>query len=270
MQLRETVTFNVPDGAKVRIEAEEDSQASVSLVLDGGAMCDVSVDDNATVFVVSLQTSPGLVRQKSITRTGATVHFQNVSLAKEIDHELRSHLSGEHAVSNVDWIFYAKEAEKQRISAHNIFEAKDGGGEIVMKGVAEDNAHVFCDGMINIGLQGGGTDTYLTENVLMLDSSAKVDAIPGLEIKTNDVKASHSATVSKVTAEDLFYFAARGIDESLARHMYIEGFLGAMTNALPCTTTKELVLDSIHRKYEQQFIFDVVVPNLYLQLHLLQ
>ncbi len=59
----------------------------------------------------------------------------------------------------------------------------------------------------------------------MLDKTANVDAIPGLEIRTNDVKASHSATVSRVTEEDLFYFRSRGIDPVTARHMFVEGFL---------------------------------------------
>jgi Fe-S cluster assembly scaffold protein SufB len=96
--------------------------------------------------------------------------------------------------------------------------------------VAEGKAYVRCDGLLEIGPGGGGTDAYLTEDVLMLDPTAKIDAVPGLEIKTNDVKASHSATVSRVTPEDLFYFAARGISQAEARRMYVEGFLNSVLN----------------------------------------
>ena len=152
------------------------------------------------------------------------------------------------AVSDVDWIFYAKGDDKHTLSARNVFEAQEGGGEITMKGVAEGKAHVRCDGLIDIGLQGGGTDTYLTEDVLMLDDTAKVDAVPGLEIKTNDVKASHSATVSKVTPEDLFYFASRGIDQTEARHMYVQGFLGDLTEKIVDVEIREEVLAGIEKK----------------------
>lgn len=248
MQLRETVSFSAPDNADISIIAEEDSQSAVSIILEGSASVTVDVAMNATLTIVTLQSTNGTVSQKSSVAEGATVHFQNVSLAEEVEHQLRSHLKGPHAVSNVDWIFYAKNTEKHRISARNIFEAKNGGGEIVMKGIAENKAHVLCDGMIEIGLQGGGTDTYLTENVLMLDSSAKVDAIPGLEIKTNDVKASHSATVSKVTGEDLFYFAARGIAEDEARHMYIQGFLSELTAKISDSTVQQSLLEYIEAK----------------------
>lgn len=159
----------------------------------------------------------------------AEMRFVCISL----DHQdalcaIRSKLVGEHAVSNIDVVCLADQKDNQKITAENIFEAKDGGGEIRMRAVAQDTAHVTLSGMITIGEDGTGTQTYLTEDVLMLDPTAKVDAVPGLEIKTNDVKASHSATVSKVTPEDLFYFGSRGIEEKLAREMYIEGFLGEL------------------------------------------
>ena len=118
-----------------------------------------------------------------------------------------------------------------------------------MKGVAEEKGHVQCDGMIEIGNGGTGTDTYLTQDVLMLDKTAKVDAIPGLEIKTNDVRASHSATVSRVTDENLFYFAARGIIEKEARRMFVEGFLGEMVERIGDRAVREETLASVKGKY---------------------
>lgn len=250
MQIREVISFAVPSGAYVHIIVEADSQAVVSLVTQGDMTMEVVAKNDATISVITLQTISGVIRQTSKVQTGATLHFHNVSLAEEVDHTLRSHLVGAHAVSNVDWIFYAKDTEKHRVSARNVFEANNGGGEIVMKGVAQDSASVFCDGMIEIGLQGGGTDTYLTENVLMLDTTARIDAIPGLEIKTNDVKASHSATVSKVTAEDLFYFASRGIDAHVAKHMYVQGFLGELTAKI----TDDSICDAVYSEIEKKIV----------------
>ena len=185
---------------------------------------------------------------------GANAKFsmQNVSLGTgKLEHNLLSDVRGAQAESSVDWLFYSKNSERQHINARNVFHAQDGGGEIVMKGVAENEAHTVCAGMIEIELDGGGTDTYLTEDVLMLDTTAKVDAVPGLEIKTNDVKASHSATVSKVTAENLFYFASRGIPGHVAREMYVLGFLGGLTQRIANERERTAVLEAIERKYKR-------------------
>jgi Fe-S cluster assembly scaffold protein SufB len=83
----------------------------------------------------------------------------------------------------------------------------------------------------------------------MLDPTAKVDAIPGLEIQTNDVKASHSASIARLSSEELFYFAARGIGDRDARRMYLTGFLGEFAGELPHSPLK----DRIHRALVSKF-----------------
>lgn len=188
----------------------------------------MTLEEDAHAIVVCLYhgTAASEIRQTAEIAAGAHLHWINVTLGGGIDQSLISTCTGDGAVSTIDWVFRASDQEKQVLSAKNIFCASNGGGEITMKGVAEGKAHVGASGMIEIGPKGTGTHTYLSQHVLMLDPSAKVDAIPGLEIKTNDVKASHSATVSRVTPEDLFYFGARGIAEEEARRMYIDGFFG--------------------------------------------
>jgi SUF system FeS cluster assembly, SufBD len=146
---------------------------------------------------------------------------------------MRSELCGDAATSNIQTLLYARGQEAQTCDVRNVFLASHGGGQITMKAVAEEQAKLTMHGLIEIAEQGSGTDTFLTQEVLMLDPAAQVHTVPGLEIRTNDVKASHSATVSRITPEDLFYFQSRGIDELQARTMFIEGFLGQVFEAVP-------------------------------------
>lgn len=246
-QWREIVAYEACD-EQVRIHVGDDSVAVIVLTLQGQVEVIATVQSNAMLTVLCIQVEESTISQKAHLSTGASMRWQNVSLAP-VTHTLESRAEGPHARVDVDWMFYAKGNEKQLLSATNTFEALDGRGEILMKGIAEQEAYVRCDGLINIGIKGTGTDTYLTEDVLMLDSTAKVDAIPRLEIKTNDVKASHSATVSKVTPEDLFYFASRGIDEQVARNMYVQGFLGELAQHITHDETRATVLAHIDQKY---------------------
>lgn len=187
--------------------------------------------------------------QRSRLAAGARIAWRNATLGGgKVGHDLLSRADGHNAVSDIAWLFYARGAESYRLTARNSFEAPGGGGEMTMKGVAEERGHVACDGMIGIGLAGGGTDTYLTQDVLMLDPTARVDAVPGLEIRTNDVKASHSATVSRVTEEDLFYFAARGIPRDDARGMYVQGFLRGMAARVSDSEARRVLELAIERK----------------------
>ncbi len=254
--LTESVDHAVTDArAHLCIHAGAGSSATVCLELKG-ASCDVEIflEDEATLNVLCVQTSGAdatvNVRQRTKVGNGAKLTMQNVSLGgHDVAHDLVSNVTGNNATSSVDWMFYAAGSERQKLSARNVFDGRNGAGEILMKGVAQDTAHTAANGLIEIGLAGGGTNTYLTQDVLMLDSSAKVDAVPGLEIKTNDVKASHSATVSRVTAEDLFYFGARGIAQAEARKMYVVGFLGDITGRIANGRWRDRILESIEEKY---------------------
>jgi Fe-S cluster assembly protein SufB/Fe-S cluster assembly protein SufD len=212
---------------------------------------------NASLTFLQVQALPPSaklrIRQQSAIGAGARLEWQNVTLGgAEVDQTLRSEVRGAGGESSIDWVFYAKDAERYTLSVRNIFNAREGSGEITMKGVAEERAHVGARGLIDIGLQAGGTDTYLTQDVLMLDPTSKVDAIPGLEIKTNDVKASHSATVARVTPEDLFYFGARGIPEKVAREMYVLGFLSDLTGKIADERAKEKLGELVEAKFRRE------------------
>lgn len=195
--------------------------------------------------------------ESSLTLTHrGTVEEGGISLLRiatlgtgDTQHTLRTELTGAGAISTVDWMFHARGTAKHRLEAVNAFLAPRGGGEMTMWGVAEEKAHGSVNGMIAIGLNGGGTDTYLTQDVLMLDPLARVDAVPGLEIKTNDVKASHSASVRRVSPEDLFYFASRGIGTEEARRMFLTGFLATFVDKIAAPDLRQAVGERIAKKY---------------------
>jgi Fe-S cluster assembly scaffold protein SufB len=96
----------------------------------------------------------------------------------------------------------------------------------------EDQASVVSRGVIEIASKGRGTETFLSDHVLLLDPKAQARAVPKLKIETNDVKASHSASVSRIHPEDLFYMMSRGISKEEAREMYVEGFLAELLEGI--------------------------------------
>lgn len=238
----------------------EDAHSHLVIIVDAGVAATVGVvlgadveshaqeiflNRHAHLTIATLshpQMKDAWIAQRTKIDTDAQIVVQNATAGGErITHDLVSAIEGDHGESTVEWLFRSRGKESAMLTARNVFAARGGGGEMTMKGIAEGKGSVKVDGMIDIRRHGTGTDTYLTQDVLMLDPTAKVDAIPGLEIGTNDVKASHSATVSRVTADDLFYFAARGIEESVARAMYIEGYLSEYIEKIPHENMREEV-----------------------------
>ena len=76
-----------------------------------------------------------------------------------------------------------------------------GRGEIVVKAVVMGKGSLGLKGMIKIGEKAVLTEAFLRQNILLLGEDAKATAVPELEIETDDVKASHAATVGQIDKE---------------------------------------------------------------------
>jgi Fe-S cluster assembly protein SufB/Fe-S cluster assembly protein SufD len=68
---------------------------------------------------------------------------------------------------------------------------------------------------------------------MILSKDALADAIPGLEIETNEVKATHSASVAQINEEEIFYLTSRGLSEDEAKKLIIVGFFEPIVERIP-------------------------------------
>lgn len=98
-------------------------------------------------------------------------------------------------------------------------------GEVEVRAVVEDNGILKLKGMILIKEDAAGANAFLRFKVLLLGKNARAEVDPGLEILTNDVKASHAASVGQVDEEQLFYLMSRGINKKEAVKLIVEAFL---------------------------------------------
>ncbi|MDG6997006.1 MAG: SufD family Fe-S cluster assembly protein, partial [Nitrososphaerota archaeon] len=98
-------------------------------------------------------------------------------------------------------------------------------GRILSNSVLKDRSQSVFKGMIRIGKDAKNANAYLAGHSILLSPDAKSDAIPGLEILTNDVKATHSASVAQIDADQIFYMMTRGLSEDEAKKFIVLGFL---------------------------------------------
>jgi Fe-S cluster assembly protein SufB/Fe-S cluster assembly protein SufD len=86
--------------------------------------------------------------------------------------------------------------------------------------------------MIRIKEKASKSNSFLSGRSILLDKDAKSDAIPGLEIFTNDVKATHSASVAQIDEEQIFYLKTRCLSHAEAERTIIEGFLEPLSRKM--------------------------------------
>ena len=124
-------------------------------------------------------------------------------------------------------------------------------GNILFKGVVNDNGTSIFQGMIQIDHDAQHTDSFMGNHNLLLSDNAKADSIPKLEIKADEVRATHGVTVGQVDKEQLFYLMSRGINEEDAKEMIVDGFLESIVGMADQTTEQESLRYFIKKKREE-------------------
>ena len=61
-----------------------------------------------------------------------------------------------------------------------------------------------------------------------------------MEVETQDVSVSHEASVSRVNDEQIYYLMCRGISESEANAMIVNGFIEPLVKELPMEYAVEM------------------------------
>ncbi len=105
-------------------------------------------------------------------------------------------------------------------------------GRVQVKSVMKDTSQSLFKGMIKIGHNAKASESYLAGHAILLDKGAKSDAIPGLEILTNEVKATHSASVAQIDESQLFYLMCRGLSREEAKREIVNGFLEPLSRRM--------------------------------------
>ena len=131
-------------------------------------------------------------------------------------------LAGEGAEVLVDEVFVSGNVKSQLTIIHDARRTKS---RVNARGVVGKAQNTISHAKIVIPKHGQLSDSFVEQHFLLLDASAQAEAIPSLEIEADEVKASHSATISPLDAEKIFYLTSRGVSEPEARKLIIEGFL---------------------------------------------
>lgn len=148
---------------------------------------------------------------------------KNIELTKPGQYTVE--LVGEGAEATVFGVFQSKNQENLATEVLIHHKSPHTSAKTTLKGVARDRSYLHFKGKIIIDEDCGDSRSFLTERILLLSPQAKAEAVPDLEIKTDDVSCSHAASVSNIPEEHIFYLQARGLNRLKAEEMIVEGFL---------------------------------------------
>jgi Fe-S cluster assembly protein SufD len=100
------------------------------------------------------------------------------------------------------------------------------------KGVLDGKSRGVFDGKIIVRPEAQKTDARQTNRNLLLSEDALVDTKPQLEIRADDVKCSHAATIGQLDEDAMFYLRTRAISEEAARNLLVQAFVSEIVHRI--------------------------------------
>lgn len=111
---------------------------------------------------------------------------------------------------------------------------------ITSKSVCMGGGRSSYRGMVKIINGARGSKSFVRCDALLLDEISRSDTYPVNIINEKDVSMGHEATVSKIGAQQLFYLMSRGLNESQATSLIVNGFIEPIVRELPLEYAVEL------------------------------
>ncbi len=200
-------------------------------------LLDASISPNSQFDLVTLQAMDETAvnfssRMARIDRDGRMNWYLGLFGSHLSRYKVDNFLNGQGATAQDTEVVFGNKNQSYDLASNLIHNAPSTVGRVLEKSVLKDTAKSLFKGMIRIEKDAHHAESYLSGHSILLDKGAKSDSIPGLEIFTNDVKATHSASVAQMDEEQIFYLATRCLSKSDAQKIIVEGFLEPLSRKM--------------------------------------
>ena len=182
-----------------------------------------------------------LVTKRAKAEAGATMEWIDGNIGSKVTMKYPSvFLMGEHAKGEVLSIAFAGEGQHQDAGAKMVHAAPHTSSTIISKSVARAGGRTSYRGLVQVQEGAAHSKSTVKCDALLVDAVSRSDTYPYVDVREDDVSMGHEATVSKVSADQLFYLMSRGLTEDEAMAMVVRGFVEPIARELPMEYALEL------------------------------
>lgn len=104
---------------------------------------------------------------------------------------------------------------------------------IISKGISAGHGENTYRGLVDIGAQAKNSRNYTQCDSLLLGNQCGAHTVPYIQVKNASSTVEHEATTSKISDDQLFYCAQRGLSEQDSVAMIVNGFAKEVLQHLP-------------------------------------
>ena len=182
-----------------------------------------------------------LVTKRAMAYENAVVEWIDGNLGSKVTMKYPGiYLMEPGAKGEVISVAFASAGQQQDAGAKIIHVAPNTTSTITSKSISKGGGRTSYRGLLKVHKGAENVKSFVRCDALMLDEISRSDTYPSIEIDEDQVSIEHEASVSKISEEQLFYLQSRGLSETEAKTMIVNGFFEAFTKELPMEYAVEL------------------------------
>ena len=209
------------------------------------AIVEIVVKKNARVRYTTIQNWSNnvynLVTQRATCEEGATMEWVDGNIGSKRNMKYPAvFLLGPHARGEALSIAFAGDDQHQDTGAKMVHMAPYTSSHIVSKSISRNGGRSAYRGLVKIMPNAHHSKSNVLCDALLIDEISRSDTYPYVDVRNDEVEMGHEATVSKVSADQLFYLMQRGLTETEAMATIVRGFVEPIARELPMEYALEL------------------------------
>ena len=209
--------------------------AVVEIVVQEGARCRYTTIQNWSKNVYNL------VTKRAQAFKNATMEWVDGNLGSKVTMKYPAVWMMEPgARGEVLSVAFASDGQHQDAGAKMVHAAPYTSSQITSKSISKGTGRSSYRGLVKVHKGAHNVKSNVVCDALLLDETSKTDTYPYMEIEEERVQIGHEATVSKVAEEQIFYLMSRGLSETEAMSMIVNGFIEPIAKELPLEYAVEL------------------------------
>ncbi len=224
------------EGCTARMNAKVSLHAGVVEIFVGkNAKCRYSTIQNWSTDVYNLVTKRAIVEENGL------MEWVDGNLGSGITMKYPSCLlKGDYARGNCISIAYAKKNQILDAGAKMIHLGKNTKSNIINKSIASEGGISNYRGTTKICASATNSYASVKCDTIILDEISKSETYPQNIVLNSSSNLEHEASVSKLSAEKMFYLNSKGLSEERAKELLIMGFIDEFKKELPMEYAVEL------------------------------
>lgn len=149
-------------------------------------------------------------------------------------------LKGRGARGEVVSIALAGDGQHQDTGAKMIHAADNTTSNIIAKSISVGKGRSTYRGQVHIPKHLKGCRNNTECDALLINTNSQTDTYPAITVRGDNNSVQHEASVSKVSAEQIFYLMQRGLSEGEAMSLAVNGFVNDLVKQFPMEYSVEL------------------------------